>query len=303
MHPTITAGFRGIRCAILVFLLAAAGTASAADVSLSVKVVTSSENSLNANFTLLMGQRDMVLFDAPFTRADAHRLVAEMLETGKNLKTVYVTHDHPDHFFSMEVITQAFPNAQVISHPDVVRDIWASIPRKIERWGALLGDNGPRYPTAPAAWDSDHFELEGQRLEILGPMQGDHRNSMVVYIPSLKTLVAGDLVFHDVHVWLGETTSVERQKWIASLDRLAALKAETVIAGHKIPGLPDSPEAIRFTRDYIVAFDREARKARNSEELIAAMRRLYPDARDFLGDFILVESAKVGAGENLPWEE
>jgi glyoxylase-like metal-dependent hydrolase (beta-lactamase superfamily II) len=39
-----------------------------------------------------------VLIDAPFTRADAHRTVAAVLESGKTLDTIFVTHDHPDHF-------------------------------------------------------------------------------------------------------------------------------------------------------------------------------------------------------------
>ena len=33
------------------------------------------------------------------------------------------------------------------------------------------------------------------------------------------------------------------------------------------------------------------------------MRNRYPDVWDALNDFILVESAKVGAGESPPWEE
>ena len=97
-------------------------------------------------------------------------MVAEILDTGKTLRTVYVTHDHPDHFFSMEVVTNAFPDAQVISAPVVVEDIWRSIPLKLKRWGPMLGPNGPRYPTAPQAWTQDAFELEGHRIEILGPM-------------------------------------------------------------------------------------------------------------------------------------
>lgn len=270
---------------------------------LTLKVVTTGEPSLYANFTLVMGEKDAALIDAPFTRSDAHRLVADILESGKDLRFVYVTHDHPDHFFSLEVITMAFPDARVISAPAVVKDIWASIPRKIERWGALLGANGPRYPTAPAAFVEDHFELEGHRLEILGPMQGDHRNSTAIWIPSIKALVAGDIVFHGVHVWLGEAAAPQRQAWIEALDRLAALGPEIVVAGHKKPGLGDTPDAIAFTRDYIGYFGRAAGSAGNSEALIRAMRKKYPDVLDALNDFILVNSARVGVGEMPPWEE
>jgi glyoxylase-like metal-dependent hydrolase (beta-lactamase superfamily II) len=286
----------------VVLLTAHPVTLSAQD-NLSLRVITSAEGSLHANFTLIMGENDMVLIDAPFTNADAHRLVADMLETGKNLKTLYVTHDHPDHFWAMQVIMQAWPEAQVIAHPDVVADIWRSIPFKMARWSPMLGINGPDHPTAPTPMTRDWFELEGHRLEVIGPMQGDHHNATAVWIPDLKTLVAGDIVFHGIHPWLGETLEDRRLKWVENLNGLIALNAEKVVAGHKIPGLDDSPESIAFTRDYILDFNREAKVAKDSEALIGKMRELYPDVRDVLDNFILVNSAQVAVGEIPPWEE
>jgi len=280
-----------------------AASAEAQDSPLDLKVVTSSAGGLFTNFSLIMGEEDMVLVDAPFTRSDAHRLVADLLETGKNLKYIYVTHDHPDHFFSMEVITQAFPAAQVISAPQVVADIWASIPYKIERWGPMLGPNGPRYPTAPTAWEADYFELEGHRIEIIGPMQGDHRHATALYVPSLNAVIAGDLTFHGIHVWLGEHLAPQRAAFVESLDRLIALDPDIVVAGHKLPQLEDDPSSLQFTRDYIIEFSRLAGVSENSEELIAAMRAAYPDVQDVIDDFILVNSAKVAVGEMPPWEE
>src|SRR5207249_4479883 len=138
---------------------------------LHVEVLQTGPGSLYADITLITGEKGAVLIDAPFTRADAYRVLASVLESGKTLETIFVTHDHPDHFFSVEVLTDAFPEAQVIASPQVVEDIWKSIPLKLKRWGPLLGRNGPRHPIAPVALAQDHFELEGHRLEVLGPMQ------------------------------------------------------------------------------------------------------------------------------------
>ena len=198
-------------------LLAAAGHAPAVQAQaspLTLKVVTSSEASLYANFTIVMGKTDAVLIDAPFTKADAHRLVAEILETGKQLKTVYITHDHPDHFFSVDVIAEAFPDADIVTAPTIVDDIWRSIPLKMKRWGPVLGANGPKHPIAPRALETPYIELEGQKLEVIGPMQGDHLHASAIYIPSLRALIAGDLVFNKIHLWLGEATpSIARRGW------------------------------------------------------------------------------------------
>lgn len=280
-----------------------ASTLRAEDQPLTLKVITSSEPSLYTDFTLVMGEKDAVLIDAPFTRADAHRVVAEILDSGRNLKYIYVTHDHPDHFFNVEVIVDAFPDVEVISAPAVVQDIWRSIPYKIKRWSPMLGRNAPRHPIAPKEYAKPYFELEGRRLEILGPMQGDHHHATAIYIPSLQTLVTGDIVFNGIHVWLGECTPEQRADWLKSLDRLKALKPKVVVAGHKLPGLPNDPAALQYTRDYIVAFGKAAQRSKTSAELIAAMEKRFPDVQDVLNNFILGESAKVGVGEEPPWEE
>ena len=288
---------------VLLMALAVSLPAAGQQAPLNLKVVTSSEGSLYANFTLIMGEKELVVVDAPFTRSDAHRLVAEILETGLELKYLYITHDHPDHFFSMEVLMQAFPNASVIAPPAVVADIWRSIPLKVKRWGPLLGNNGPEFPTAPIVWEGDSFELEGHEIQILGPMQGDHHNATALYVPSIKALIAGDLVFHGVHLWLGEMLPAQYPDWIESLDRMIALAPEIVVAGHKIPSWNDDASSLAFTREYLVEFSRLAKDAKSSEELITAVRARYPEVIDVLDNFILVNSAQVATGEVPPWEE
>jgi glyoxylase-like metal-dependent hydrolase (beta-lactamase superfamily II) len=61
-----------------------------------------------------------VLIDAAFTRADAQRIVDTIRASGKNLTTVYITHDHPDHYFGLEVIRQAFSRARFVALPAAV---------------------------------------------------------------------------------------------------------------------------------------------------------------------------------------
>src|SRR6266702_2844224 len=155
---------------------------------LQVKVLQTGPGSLYADVALVTGEKGAVLIDAPFTRADAYRVLAAVLESGKTLETVFSTHDHPDHFFSVEVLTDAFPDARVIASSQVVEDIWRSIPLKLKRWGPLLGRNGPRHPVAPTALEQDHFELEGHRFDVIGPMQGDHVHATAVWIPDAATL-------------------------------------------------------------------------------------------------------------------
>ena len=270
---------------------------------LTVEVMQTSVNSLYTSISLIEGQKGAILVDAPFTRADAHRVVAWILESGHDLEAVYVTHDHPDHFFSMEVITQAFPKARVVSAPVVVEDIRKSIPAKMKRWGPMLGANGPRHPTPPTPLQGNVLMLEGERIEVIGPLQGDHANSTALYVPSAKTLIAGDLLFNEMHLWLGESLEPQRKAWAVAVERLAGLGATRVIAGHKKPGLADDTSAVSYTRTYLAAFERALGESKNSAELRTKIIAAFPATIDWNGDFLLGNSSRVAMGEDPPWAE
>ena len=61
-------------------------------------------------------------------------------------------------------------------------------------------------PLLPTALAGKTITLEGQTLEIKGPVQGDSADNTYVWIPSTKTVIAGDIVFSGVHAWTRETT-------------------------------------------------------------------------------------------------
>jgi glyoxylase-like metal-dependent hydrolase (beta-lactamase superfamily II) len=295
------------RVAALATLAAATAMITSAPVvqaaPLEVDVIQTGAGSLYTSITLVKGEQGAVLIDVPFTRSDAHRIVAAVLESGKTLDTIFVTHDHPDHFFSMEVVTDAFPDARVIAAPQVVEDIWKSIPLKIKRWGPMLGRNGPRHPTAPTALADNFFELEGHRFEVLGPMAGDHVHSTAVWIPDAETLVAGDLLFNEMHLWLGEVLKPGRLAWAKSVEDLGALGATRVVAGHKKPGMPDDRSAIEYTRRYLQVFEEAVSSSRTSAELRAKIHTAFPNTIDVFDDFLLGNSSKVALGETPPWQE
>lgn len=290
----------------IAFLLAAASF-SVAGVAISkpleIQVIPTSVTSMHANMTLIMGEKSAVLVDAPFSRADAHRVVAAIIDSGKTLETILVTHDHPDHFFGLDVLKDAFPDAKVVAHPVVVKDITRSIPIKFKRWNPLLGVNAPRRGVIPVALPDDSITLEGHKLTLIGPMQGDHARSTVLWDGETQTLVAGDLLYNGVYVWLGEHRKPQYDAWRKALDTLAAMHPARIIAGHTRPGLPDDSYSIEWTRAYIDAFEREAGKTKSSKDLGDRMRALYPTAVDVAGGFLVGVSSQVGTGEIPPWDE
>ena len=290
--------------AMLLAIPAAAQEAPAqAAPPLRVEVLRTSAGSLHVNSALIMGEREAVLVDPPFTLADAHRVAGMVLDSGRTLTHVFVTHDHPDHFFAMQVLTEAFPNARVVAHPTVVADIWRSLPFKVVRWLPGLGANGPAYPTAPAAMEGDVIMLEGRELRVIGPMQGDHRNSTALWVPSIRALLPGDIVFNEVHLWLGEHDMAAVARWRETVRQLQALDPAIVVAGHARPGLPDDASGLAFTAAYLDAWPQLVEQANGSAELQALVRARFPTTIDVLGDFILGNSSQVAEGEQPIWTE
>jgi glyoxylase-like metal-dependent hydrolase (beta-lactamase superfamily II) len=288
---------------ILVLLALITAPAFAEQKPLEVEVLQTSPGSLSANIALIKGEKKAVLVDAPFTMADAHRVVAMILDSGKELETIFIGHDHPDHFFAMEVITEAFPDAKVVAHPVVVADIWRSLPFKVKRWGPLLGTNGPRRPTAPAALDGDTIMLEGRELKVIAPMHGDHVHATALWAPSIKALFPGDLVYNEMYLWFGEHDAAAIAGWGKSIDQLAALNPVIVVAGHSKPGLPNDASGLDYSRRYIAAWPKMVAASKDSADLRARVQKAFPNSIDVLGDFLLGNSSKVAKGEQAAWQE
>jgi glyoxylase-like metal-dependent hydrolase (beta-lactamase superfamily II) len=286
---------RGFAAFLLSIALAAA--AHAQEKPLSLKVYTGDENGFLVTSTLVMGEKDAILVDAQFNLSNAHRVVADVLESGKTLRTVYITHGHPDHYFGLEVIMRAFPRARIVAKDYTVAELKKTAQGKIDTWSKSLGANGPKAAVIPEVLAPNHLELEGRRLELIGPVQGDDGKNSVIWIPSIKALLAGDTVFGGVHAWTADSNAEQRKAWLKTLDRLEAMAPQTVVPGHYRAGTPMDATAIRHTRDYLQAFDQAAAPAANGAALIAAMRARFPDAT--LGAALEI-GAKVNKGE-MKW--
>jgi glyoxylase-like metal-dependent hydrolase (beta-lactamase superfamily II) len=279
--------------AVLASLTILGASPAAAPAKLELKVITPSPEGFLVNSTLITGARDAVLIDAAFTRADARRIVAAVRASGKNLTTVYVTHDHPDHYFGLEVIKQAFPNARFVAQPGAIAEIERTWRSKVAQWKPLYGDSITEAPVIPTALAGNSITLEGEKLEIVGPVHGDDAVNSYVWIPSLRAVVAGDIVYSGVYVWTAETDTAARRRWTATLDRIAALRPAVVVPGHQQQALGTTPASVTFTKEYLAAFDQALASASTSEDLQTKMKVRYPS---LALDIIL----KIGAEAALP---
>jgi glyoxylase-like metal-dependent hydrolase (beta-lactamase superfamily II) len=227
--------------------------------------------------TLIFGEYDAVLVDAMTTVAEAEALANWVALHNRNLETIYITHAHFDHFYGLSVLLDRFPGARAIATPEALNAMQMSFTPVVERLARrLFPGQVPTKLVQPEAYAQDTFTLEGEELRIIKQGRTDSPDSTSLYVPSIGLIVAGDVVYNECHMYVGDTTPESRKNWIAALDRLAALKPATVVAGHKKPGAPDSPSTIEETKRYLQDFDRLQRTAKSDQELFDQMTKLYP---------------------------
>ena len=247
--------------------------------SLSTKVFFSDESGFSVASVIVMGQTDAALIDAQWSLSNGHRVVAEILESGKHLKTVYISHAHPDHYFGLGPIVEAFPEAKVIALPEVADTINKQMFGKIDHWKSIIGPtNVPTKAVHIEPLPNNYFELEGQRIEIIPEIMGDMKYNTVVWIPSIKTLYGSDVLFNQAHPFTCEITAEERKQWLKDIERLEKLGAEVVIPGHQKPGMPFDSSSFKFMKDYLVATEEELAKTTDTASFFYAMALRFPDA-------------------------
>lgn len=275
------------------------GTAQAVQSApLTVKTYNTGSGSFNVNSTLIYGEKEAMVIDAGFTRADALRIAANVLDSGKQLSIIYVSQADPDYYFGVETLKEFFPQAKVVSTPAVLEKLSAKMAGKVAFWGPKMGLNAPRTPVAPQALSGNTISFEGQSIEIRGTT-GLLAHRPFAWIPSIKAIVGNIAVFGNMHVWTADTqSSAERAAWIAQLDEMAALKPELVVPGHMSAGTSVDVSAISFTKNYLQTFEKNLATSKDSAALIQAMKQSYPQLAD--GGMSLDIGAKVNTGE-MKW--
>jgi len=224
----------------------------------------------------------VMLVDAQLTKTSAERLLQEIKETKKLLSIIYITHEHADHFLGLEVFRETYPRVRIIANSAVVDRVNKVYPEKIDKWKKILGSGATSHVVAIEKFDGNFIEFQNAKIEILKNIQGDTDENTMLWIPGQRILIAGDVLFNDMHVYTAETDTKARGKWLNSLNKIRELKPSIVIPGHSKVGAPlDASTAVDFTENYLLVFEEELKKAKDSDSLINAMKERFPSA-DFL---------------------
>ncbi|OBT61642.1 hypothetical protein VE03_08382 [Pseudogymnoascus sp. 23342-1-I1] len=146
------------------------------------------------------------------------------------------------------------------------------LPAKLEgTWLKFFpGDQIPRPFVLAEPMDSLNFQMEGHDLHAIEVGHSDTNDTTILHVPSIHLVVAGDVVYGDVHQFFVEA------EWLRAIDTIESLKPHMVVAGHKRASTVDGVFNLRSTREYILAFEEATKTTSSWEEQWERMKTLYP---------------------------
>jgi len=270
---------RSIAVISLLFLISRPSALAAGQQPFSIKVVTSLGDQFWVNSVIIEGTHEVMLVDAQLTKTNAERVLQEIKETKKPLSIIYVTHEHADHFLGLEVFREAYPGVRIIANSAVTDRINKVYQEKVDKWKKILGSGATSQVVAIEKFDGNFIELENSKIEVLKRIRGDTDENTMLWIPGQRILIAGDVLFNDMHVYTAETDSKARGEWLNSLIKIRELNPAVVIPGHSKVGAPlDSSTAVNFTENYLLVFEEQLKIAKDADNLVNTMKEKFPSA-------------------------
>jgi glyoxylase-like metal-dependent hydrolase (beta-lactamase superfamily II) len=230
--------------------------------------------------TLIMGRYDAVLVDPPLTTTQAAEIGDWIAASGRQLRQIYITHGHGDHWFGAIPLLQRFPGVTVRATAGTAKLMQAQNDPKFraEFWDHVFPGQLPAGDVEVEIVDESGFELDGVALLPVEVGHTDTDATTMLHVPEMSLLVAGDVVYNGVHLYLTESGGVTGiNEWLAALDTAEKLNPAIVIAGHKAPGAFDNPSQIQATRRYLSDARRLLESSESAETFYEVMLRLHPN--------------------------
>ncbi|MFI5884871.1 MBL fold metallo-hydrolase [Streptomyces sp. NPDC051554] len=229
--------------------------------------------------TLISDDDGAVLVDCLITVREGRELAAWVKSHDREPGYVYITHPHADHFLGLTEILAAFPQARPVALAESVLAMEEQIsPGYMRVWGGFFPGQLTDKPVAPGPLTGRTIPIGGSTATVIPVGTTDTGHSSVVHVPGLSLVVSGDVVYNRTHMWLAGSTPDSRAEWARALEAVAALGADTLIAGHRDPRAADDDahRQIDESRRYLADFETALARSSTPGELIDRMTAAHP---------------------------
>jgi glyoxylase-like metal-dependent hydrolase (beta-lactamase superfamily II) len=241
--------------------------------------------------TLIYGREDAVLTDPGMTEDQARVLGDWVAGKGRNLTDIFITHGHGDHWFAAGLLAERF-GARVVASEGTIALMQAGVATRPLLWDKLYPGLIPPSQVTAVSVPDNRFSLEGHELVIVEVGDTDASDTTVLHVPALELVVAGDVIYNGVHMYLAQTVAAGGfGPWRAAIDKVAALLPAHIVCGHQNKDLGDDAErTILETRQYLDDAEELLRTEKTAVDFFNAKIERYPD---HLGRTVLWVGASV----------
>ena len=212
-------------------------------------------SSVNRNFISNAGfvitQDRVVVIDALGSPDLARQLLAEIKRrTPLPVTDVIVTHFHADHIYGLQVFKEA--GARIWAHEAGKHYLYSETAQA--RLAASRVDLAPWVDAQTLLVFADEWLSTDRSLNLggvtfqlmhLGPAHS--LEDLVVYLPTLKVLFAGDFMFRQRVPFVGQADS---RHWQQALASLSSLPVQWAVTGHG-PATQNFTQDLQLTQDYL----------------------------------------------------
>jgi len=241
--------------------------------------------------TLIYGNQDAVLTDPGMTEDQARRLGDWVAAKDRNVTDIFITHGHGDHFFAAGLLAERF-GARVVATDGTIAQMHGSVATRPLLWDKLYPGLIPPSPVTAVTVPDNRVTLEGHDLVMVDVGHGDAEDNSVLHVPDLGLVVAGDVIYNGVHMYLGASAAAGGfDAWRKAIDKVEALGPRHIVCGHQNERLDDDAKrTIEQTRQYLDDADELLRTENTAVGYFNAKIERYPE---HLGRLILWVTARA----------
>ncbi len=210
---------------------------------------TAEVRALASNAVLIKGGDEAVLVDNCLIQSDAQKLVKMIQSSRRELTTVLITHAHPDHYFGLAAIREAFPRARIYARKEVI-DGMREFRAKIVHWQEMYRGELPADLPLPEPLTGDSLQLEGHVIRFIDLFMVETVHATAFYLPAQKAFIAGDLVYAQAQHYMSDVNDPDT--WMAALEGVRKVgPIEKLFPGHGPVGGSELLDAsVQWMRDY-----------------------------------------------------
>jgi len=241
--------------------------------------------------TLIYGSENAVLTDPGLTAGQAQVAGDWVAGKDRNLTDIFVTHGHGDHWFAAGLLAERF-GARVVASAGTIKQMQASVATRPLLWDKLYPGLLPPTDVTAVTVPGNRFTLEGHDLVIVETGDTDSADSTVLHAPDLELVVAGDVIYNGVHMYLAQPAIAGGfGPWRAAIDTVEALRPRHIVCGHQNRELDDdAARTITATRQYLDDAEELLGTETTAAGFFTATIERYPD---YLGRMILWIGASI----------